>query len=209
MKKFFVTGTDTSVGKTLVSSALLLAMQGHYWKPIQSGIEKEASDRERVQHFTELSDTHFFPSTYALRASLSPDQAAQLENTEIDLAKCILPDIAPLIVEGAGGVLVPVNSNTLLIDLMKAYDLPVIIVSRGTLGTINHTLLTIEVLRQRGLSIQGVVFSGELNKKSQQSIEQWGHVKTLFHIPFFPALTKNVFQYWVRENKKTILEHFV
>lgn len=209
MKQFFITGTDTGVGKTLVSTVLLHALQGQYWKPIQSGIEEEIADMTWVQQFSGLSDAHFFSSTYALKAPLSPDQAAKLENITIDLSRCVLPNTSEqLIVEGAGGVFVPLNENECLLDLMKKFQLPIIIVCRGTLGTINHSLLTIQTLRHFGLPIHGIIFNGKLNKDSQAAIEKWGKVRTLFCVPHFENLTPVILQKWVMENKKQIQENF-
>ena len=200
MKRFFVTGTDTEVGKTLTSAILLLALQGHYWKPVQSG----DPDDVRVKQLTGLPETHFFPPVYSLKASLSPDQAAFRENISIDLEKISMPEnlTRPLIVEGAGGIFTPLNSNSCMLDLMRKLNLPIIIVSRGGLGTINHTLMTIEILRQRQFNIHGVIFSGKLNPDNQTAIEQRGNVRTLLHIPFFENVTiKN----WVEENRQSIL----
>lgn len=209
MKQFFITGTDTHVGKTLVSAILTLALQARYWKPIQSGIADEMADQDKVRALTGLPKTCFFPSTYALQASLSPDQAARLENIDIDLAQCILPNVSgSLIVEGAGGVHVPLNAHACMVNLMKQCALPVVIVARGTLGTINHTLLTIEALRARQLTIAGVIFSGELNFQNQQAIEKWGQVRTLLHIPKFTNVTPKVVQEWVRNNQYKIIEVF-
>lgn len=208
MKNFFVTGTDTNVGKTMCSAILTFALKGFYWKPIESGVANESSDRDTVQELTCFPDNHFFPSEYSLRASLSPDQAAGLENISIDLNRCHIPKIThPLIVEGAGGVFVPVNEDETMIDLMKKLDLPIVIVSRGTLGTINHTLLTIEVLRMHGLTIQGIVFNGELNPKNQLSIEAWGNTRTLFSIPFFNEVTPKELQNWAIAHHSIIMEN--
>ncbi len=210
MNKFFITGTDTNVGKTLVSAVLTLALQGYYWKPIECGLADEISDYKTIQQLTALPDIHFFPSNYSLKASLSPHQAAELENITIDINNCQLPmNSQPLIVEGAGGVFVPINQHECLLDLMKKFHLPIIIVSRGTLGTLNHTLLTIEALRTRGLNIYGVIFSGELNLKNQTTIEKWGEVKTLLHVPWFKEVTRNSLQTWVSQEKQKILEVFI
>jgi len=204
IQRFFVTGTDTGVGKTLVSSILTLALSGSYWKPIQSGIADEESEQEKVRALTGLEKEFIFPSTYSLKASLSPDQAAKREAISIDLKKIILPETSrALIVEGAGGVFVPLNATETILDLIKQLNFPVIIVSRGGLGTINHTLLTIEALRNRQLTIHGVIFSGELNPENQDAIEKFGKVRTLFHVPFFEKIEiKN----WVKEQRETILE---
>lgn len=205
MKGYFITGTSTGIGKTLTSAVLTFGLKGCYWKPIQSG----TSDRECVQTLTELPDTHFFASNYALQASLSPDQAARLENITIDLKTCVMPETSRiLLVEGAGGVFVPVNDNESIFDLMQKLHLPIVIVSRGTLGTINHTLLTIEALRHRKLEIHGVIFSGELNLESQRTIEKWGKVRTLLHIPFFENVSPATLQKWTSEHQSIIKENF-
>src|SRR4051812_44669988 len=116
MSQFFITGTDTNVGKTLVSAILTMALNAVYWKPVQSG----TSDKEQVQEWTQLSDNHFLPSLYSLKAALSPDQAARLENIKIELSNCTLPQIhQSLIVEGAGGVKSPLNEKECIIDLIK------------------------------------------------------------------------------------------
>lgn len=199
MKRFFVTGTDTEVGKTVTSAIFTLALPACYWKPVQSG----DPDDKRVQQLTELPANHFFPAAYSLKASLSPDQAARRENIQIDLEKIILPTTSgPLIVEGAGGIFTPLNDTTCMLDLMRKLNLPIIIVSRGGLGTINHTLMTIEVLRQRHFTIQGIVFSGQLNPENQYTIEKWGNVRTLLHVPF---LEKLAIKPWVEQNRKIIL----
>ena len=207
MKGFFVTGTDTGVGKTVTAAALTFALQGCYWKPIQSGLADDISDQQTVQILTGLAAQHFVPSTYQLQASLSPDQAAKREDIEIDLAHCQLPLTSqPMIVEGAGGVLVPLNAQASMLDLMQQIGLPVIIVSRGTLGTINHTLLTLGALRQRQIPIKGVVFSGEMHPDNQAAIQQFGQMDTLFHIPHFNNITAACFQTWVQAQQHNIRE---
>lgn len=201
MKGFFITGTDTDVGKTIISATLMLALKAHYWKPIQSG----ESDTAKVRHLTELPGTHFLPSIYSLKASLSPNQAAELENTKIELSHChSLITEHFCIVEGAGGVFTPLADQICLLDLMKLYQLPIIIVSRGTLGCINHALLTLAVLRQHQLPIQGIVFSGELNPRNQADIEKFGKVKTLFHLPQLEVNSPNILKTWVAENQSYI-----
>jgi dethiobiotin synthetase len=195
---YFITGTDTGVGKTLVSAILTSILQGCYWKPIQSGVAEEIPDLEQVKNWTQLSEGHFFPSRYTLQAPLAPDQAAALEKRKLDLDECILPSTPkPLIVEGAGGIYVPLNDQHTMLDLMKKLALPVIIVARGTLGTINHTLLTIEGLRRQEIPIHGVVFNGKLNPANQKAIEKWGQVRTLFQVPFFDTIDASILQRWI------------
>jgi len=205
---FFITGTDTGVGKTVVSAILVAALGGSYWKPIQSGIADELADKEQIQQWLDLPKQAFFPSTYSLQASLCPDQAARQENKTIELASCVLPQTtSPLIVEGAGGLLWPLNEESLLPDLIARLALPVIVVARGTLGTINHTLLTLAALDALKLPIHGVVFSGPLNPDNQAAIEKWGRVRTLFHLPLLDRLDGPRLQGWVSENRQRVLEN--
>lgn len=205
LKGFFVTGTDTNVGKTMVSSILMLALKAYYWKPVQSG----ESDTDYVKRITQLPAERFFSPQYALKASLSLDQAARLENITLDLSHCQLPKTDhPLIVEGSGGVYSPLNDHHHMLDLMAQIKLPVIVVARGTLGTINHTLLTIEAIRQRGLTIEGVIFSGELTLENKNSIEKWGKIRTLFHLPRFNSVTTESIHQWVSEHQQLIEEAF-
>lgn len=199
MKQYFITGTDTDVGKSVVAALLTLVFKACYWKPVQSG----SSDTLQVRQWTELPEDRFFPSTYAFKAALSPDQAAKLENTTIDIANCHLPETKQsLIVEGAGGVFAPLNTRERMIDLIKQLNIPVIIVARGTLGTINHTLLTIEALRQRQIPVRGVVFNGELNPDNQLAIEHWSGVKTLFHLPRLKEINRKTLQLWIERRNK-------
>lgn len=211
MNRYFITGTDTNVGKTLASAILTLACSGYYWKPLQSGLIDEVADVESVKTITNLPSTHFYPSTYQLQASLSPYHAATQENIEIDFSKLIETPFLKqhasqkCFIEGAGGLYVPITHDYMMLDLMAHWNYPVIIVARGTLGTINHTLLTIEALRQNNIKIQGIIFSGELNRINQETIEDRGQVKTLFTIPHFDLLSPTVIQQWVAQNQHTIL----
>lgn len=199
-KGYFITGTDTGVGKTLVAAILTFVLKGCYWKPIQSGVQDDLPDLEQVKKLTALPPDHFFPSRYLLQAALSPDQAAALEQVTLDLDQCVPPQTdKTLVVEGAGGIHVPINERENMLDLMQKLALPVVIVARGTLGTINHTLLTIEGLRQRGLPIQGVVFNGKLNPANQKAIEKWGQVRTMFQVPFFDTIDATRLRRWISE----------
>lgn len=206
MKQYFITGTDTNVGKTMVSAILTSVMKAHYWKPIQSGLTDDVSEQEKIKQLTNIDNTYLLASRYSLKASLSPDQAAELEHITIDFDQCAKPVINNhLIIEGAGGVYVPLNKDYCILDLIERYQMPVIIVARGTLGTINHTLLTIQALRQKKLPIHGVVFSGELNKESQKTIEHWGNVKTLFHVPHFESVNRMTVMKWISENASQVI----
>jgi len=209
MNRFFITGTDTGVGKTVVAAILTKILAGNYWKPIQTGITDDVLDRVTVKTLTDLPDHHFHASTYELKPRLSPNHAAELENVNIDIYQCHIPltDRA-LIIEGAGGVFVPLNQQHSMLDLMAHINFPVIIVSRGTLGTLNHTLLTIHALRQRNIKIHGVIFSGELNPANQKTIEQWGNIRTLLHVPHFERIEKSKLYAWMEQQKENILREF-
>lgn len=174
--KFFVTGTDTGVGKTLVSAVLMSGLRAVYWKPVQSG---EPGDTEWVRQATRLPDCHFARETYRFRHALSPHAAAVREGVEIDLGAFQAPVADRLIAEGAGGVLVPLNERHLMIGLMTRLGLPVLLVARSSLGTINHTLLSLEALRRRGLEVVGVVVNGPKDPDNEKAIAHFGQVRVL------------------------------
>ena len=200
----FVTGTDTGVGKTVVSAALMIALRPsgpmRYWKPIQTGIEQD-DDTATVAWLAGCSSAELLTSGVRLRRPVSPHLAARLSGVAIDLPP--LEDTfndasksSRLIVEGAGGALVPVNDLQFMTDLMARLDLPAVIAARSTLGTINHTLLTIEALRHRSLTIAGVVLVGPPNAENRRAIEQYGDVRVLGDMPIFDALTPDVLSAW-------------
>lgn len=190
-KGFFITGTDTDVGKTVASAFVQLHTDGTYWKPIQSGLE-DGTDTQFVKRLTSLEDDRFIPSRFVLNAPLSPHAAAKLDGVTIELSDFSLPCCSrPLVVEGAGGVMVPLNERNFMIDLMATLKLPTIIVARTALGTINHTLLTISVMRLAGISIAGVILNGEPNEGNKEAIMQYGNVKILAEIPRLSDLSKD------------------
>jgi dethiobiotin synthase len=174
---YFITGTDTGVGKTVVSAILCSGMRAAYWKPIQTGAKADCDSR-----FLEEFSSKVFPELYKLREPLSPHAAAQLEGVDVSLRKIVSsrpsPE-SPLIIEGAGGVLVPLNDRHFMIDLISEIGFPTIVVSRSTLGTINHTLLTLEALRQRKVLIAGVVLVGPRTSQNRYAIETHGRVPVL------------------------------
>ncbi len=185
----FITGTDTDIGKTVISAALTLALNGAYWKPIQAGLEG-GGDSAAVQRMTAMPDFRIHRPDYELRIPRSPHEAAQREGVRIALSDFVLPkDYRPLVVEGAGGVLVPLNETTLMVDLMAHLGLPVLMVARAALGTINHTLLSIEALRQRGLQIIGVVMNGPPDEANREAIEHYGKVQVIAEVPVLASLS--------------------
>ncbi len=190
MKGVFVTGTDTNVGKTLVAAWLARGWGADYWKPIQTGTA-EGTDPTTVARLAPMVVIH--PSTVELRAPLSPYEAARREQTRIDLSALVPPETdRPLVVEGAGGVLVPINEVALMIDLMARLDLPALVVARSTLGTVNHTLMTLEMLRRRRVPLLGVVMNGQRNPANRQAIEHFGGVPVLAEIQPLLAVTEAV-----------------
>ncbi len=185
--QIFITGTDTSVGKTIVSSWLCLHTGYDYFKPIQTGVS-EGRDSLLV---SEYSGACIYPEVYSYQAPLSPHLAAAAVHEIIDIERIQLPCSSRLVIEGAGGVLVPLNHEFLMVDLMKQINVPVILVASSRLGTINHTLLSLEALRSRGLDVPGVIVSGELNERVCHSIECYGNTRVLAQLPFVPDMNRS------------------
>jgi dethiobiotin synthetase/malonyl-CoA O-methyltransferase len=184
MSRVFVTGTDTGVGKTWVSAWLARSWGAAYWKPVQSGTV-EGWDADLVKEAA--PDATIFPSRHAFPDPLSPDQAAALVGVRIDLDDFELPDHdGPLVVEGAGGLLVPLDDLTLMADLMARLDLPLVLVARTGLGTINHSLLSIAEIRRRRLKLAGVILVGPEQRDNRDAIEHWGGVPVVAHLPPLP-----------------------
>ncbi len=189
-RRLFVTGTDTGVGKTVLCAMLLAARGGRYWKPVQSGA-REDSDSLAVARLSGRGPGCLLPEAYRLAAPLSPHEAARLEGVRIDPARLGIPPLPagePLVVEGAGGALVPLAPGLLMTDLMAALGLPVLVAARSGLGTINHTLLTLEALRARGLDVAGVVLCGPLNPANRRAIEEYGRVRVAGELEPLAAL---------------------
>ncbi|MBG6060780.1 dethiobiotin synthetase [Flavobacterium sp. CG_9.1] len=189
--KLFITGIGTDVGKTIASSIITEALEADYWKPIQAG-DLDNSDSHKVKSFLSNTKTVIHPNSYALNTPASPHFAAEIDKITIDLKKIIEPETANhLVIEGAGGVFVPLNSNDCVIDLIQP-DYKVVVVSRHYLGSINHTLLTIEALQNRKISIAGIVFSGDENKATESIILSKTGVKCIGRIEQEPYFDQNV-----------------
>jgi dethiobiotin synthetase len=189
--RLFITGTDTGIGKTLVSAMLMSGLNARYWKPVQSGLT-DITDTEWVKKHTNLDASRFFKESYRLKAPLSPHTSAALEGVHIDLEQFIIPQTPKdetLIIEGAGGIMVPLNEKELMIDLMIRCNAPVILVARSGLGTINHTLLSINQLRQENIEIFGVVMNGPKNTSNREAIEHISGVKVIAEIEPLAAIT--------------------
>ena len=190
MKPLIVTGTDTGIGKTVVAAMLTLALDGYYWKPIQSGIE-DGTDAQRIAALTGLPPDRIVRERYVLTQPLSPHRAAELDDVRIDFASLALPRVPGdrwLVVEGAGGVLVPITRNLLQIELFTRWAAPVVVVARTRLGTINHTLLTLEALRRRDVEVLGIVFVGESMSDSERTLAEFSGAKRLGRLPPLPRV---------------------
>jgi dethiobiotin synthetase len=204
LRGLFVTGTDTGVGKTVVAAALLHRYRGSlpvcYWKPIQTGIDQD-DDTAEASRLGECQPHEVLDAGIRLPRPLSPHLSAKLSGTSIALEPVL--DIlqndrrkAFWVVEGAGGVLVPINETEMMSDLMSGLGWPIVIAARSSLGTINHTLLTLEALRRRSLWVLGVVMVGEKNPDNREAIERYGRVTVLGEMPRFNPLTPAHVKQW-------------
>ena len=208
LRGLFITGTDTGVGKTVTAAALMhryrAAAPLRYWKPIQTGIEED-DDTAVVRDLGGCAGQEIFDQGARLPRPVSPHLAARLHGSAIEVKSMIQlaagePPQARWIVEGAGGVLVPLNGKEKMIDLMARLGLPAVVVARSSLGTINHTLLTLEALRSRELVVAGVVMVGESNSDNRAAIEEFGNVPVLAEMPRFGVLTSDALGQWAREH---------
>lgn len=189
--KIFVTGIGTDVGKTIASSIITEALEADYWKPIQAG-DLENSDSHKIKSYISNPLTHIFPNSYALQTPASPHLAAELDGIRIDPAAIVEPDTErPLVIEGAGGIFVPINESETIVDLIRK-EYKVIIVSRHYLGSINHTLLTVEALQNRGITIAGFVFNGGINEATERIIMDKTGIPMIGRIEQEPYFDKNV-----------------
>ena len=187
----FITGTDTGVGKTLLSALLVAALQRKYWKPIQTGA-CEGTDQQAVMKWADVPEDRTCPEAYIFNPPLSPHLAAEEKGIEIDFERIRRPSSSsPLIIEGAGGLLVPINSKQLMLDLTIHLNVPIVIASRTTLGTINHTLLTLAAARNARVDIRGVVMIGHENSENRRSIERYGSAPVIGSIPWLDHIDRS------------------
>ena len=182
-RTIIVTGTDTDIGKTVFAAALAGALDASYWKPVQAGMEG-GGDAVTVATLAGLPSGRILPEAYRLQTPCSPHRAAEIDGVEIQIDRLALPVVdGPLIVEGAGGVLVPITRDVLFVDLFARWAQPVVLVARTGLGTINHSLLSIEALRSRGVPILGIAFVGDPVEDSEATIARIGDVRRLGRLP--------------------------
>lgn len=190
-ESFFITGTDTGVGKTVVSALLCVGLDATYWKPVQTGT-REGTDTETVMRLAKLPRARTLPESYRFKPPVSPHLAAKWAGVRIELRKIKLP--APvqgsLIAEGAGGVLVPLNRTQLMTDLMRHLNLPVLLVARTSLGTINHTLLSLAALRASRLDVRGAIMVGKPNRDNKAAIERYGQIPVAGIVPLLRRIDR-------------------
>jgi dethiobiotin synthetase len=197
--QYFVTGIGTEIGKTVVSAILTEYLQADYWKPVQSG-DLDWTDMMKVQSLISNPRTVFHPERHLFKEPLSPHASAALEGVHIALSDFTLPQTSnTLVVEGAGGLMVPLNEQDLMIDLIQQLHIPVILVSQNYLGSINHTMLSIEALKHRKIPIAGIVFNGKSNSATESFIENNSHLPVLFRIDQLAEISPEAIKGFVRE----------
>ncbi|OSJ13519.1 dethiobiotin synthase [Bradyrhizobium canariense] len=194
-QRIVVTGTDTGIGKTVFSAGLADLLGANYWKPIQAGLERE-TDAELVARLGSLSPDRIIPELYRLRTPVSPHQSAEIDGVRIEPESLNVPDTGerPLVIEGAGGLMVPLRGDTLYIDVFERWRLPIVLCASTALGTINHSLLSIEALRTRQIPILGIAFIGEPNAETQIAIREIGRARWLGRLPWLSPLAADTLQ---------------
>ncbi len=204
VSRLVVCGTDTDVGKTVVSAWLVQGLRASYWKPVQSGLDG-GGDRERVSQLLNLPPERMLPEAYAFREPVSPHWAAELDNKALDPAQLTIPrHHGSLVVETAGGLMVPLTRSWLQIDQLVEWQLPIVLVARSGLGTLNHTLLSLEALKRRNLMVLGVVLNGPLHADNPRTLEQFGGIPVLAQLPpQAPLSAKGLEQLWHEQNLTT------
>ena len=181
--RIVVCGTDTDVGKTVVSAWLVQGLHATYWKPVQSGLD-DGGDRDRICQLLNLPPERWLREAYAFRRPLSPHWAAECDSQELDPGCLGLPPCnGPLVVETAGGLMVPLNRSWLQIDQLQRWQLPVVLVARSGLGTLNHTLLSLEAMRRRGITVLGLILNGPPHADNPGTLEQFGGIPVLAQLP--------------------------
>ena len=189
--KFIICGTDTDIGKTLISSFFVKGLNSFYWKPIQSGIESQ-TDSQTVEKLAQVGKEKIIKEAYVFTKPLSPHWAAEIDQKTINLDKLRLPKVqGPLIVETAGGLMVPITRNFLQIDQIKQWNLPVILVCKSSLGTLNHTLLSIEALKQRNIEILGLVVNGEKHLDNPKTLVDFSGIPLIAEFPYIKKMDSN------------------
>lgn len=204
-KRYFITGIGTEVGKTIISAIVTEALEADYWKPIQAG-DLENSDTHKVQKLVRNDKTIFHENAYALNTPMSPHASAEIDGIKLQVKNIKAPHVKKdLVVEGAGGLLVPLNEKETIIDLIKKEDV-VVLVSRHYLGSINHTLLSIEALKSRGIERIGIIFSGEEHPTTENIIKKIGKVQVIGRVDEEPYFDENVVLEYAEKFRKKLCE---
>ena len=191
--KFIICGTDTDIGKTLISSFFVRGLNSFYWKPIQSGLESQ-TDSQTVQTLAQVSKDKIIKEAYVFTKPLSPHWAAEIDQKTINFKMLRLPKVnGPLIVETAGGLMVPITRNFLQINQIKQWNLPVILVCKSSLGTLNHTLLSIEALKRRNIEILGLVVNGEKHLDNPKTLVEFSGIPLITEFPHIKKIDSNNF----------------
>lgn len=199
--KYFVTGIDTDSGKTLVSAILCEALEADYWKPIQAGLPK---DSDTVKSLLTNATSQIHPERFVLTSPMSPHAAAKIDNVSITVDDFTIPGSDRLIIEGAGGCMVPINDEEFIIDMIVKFRHEVILVADLYLGSINHSILTIEALQRRGIKIKGIVFNGPSNPESERIILNYGNVPCLLRIARENVVDKSTVRKYAAVLKKNL-----
>jgi len=187
--RIVVTGTDTDVGKTVFAAGLTRLLEGVYWKPVQAGLDGE-TDTETVRRLSGLDQGHFLAETWRLEQAASPHLAAEREGIELDSESLSVPALdRPLIIEGAGGLMVPLNRRELYIDVFARWKAPVVLCARTRLGTLNHTLLSLEALARRAIPVIGIALIGDAHADNERTLAALGGVPVLGRLPKLDPLT--------------------
>lgn len=205
MKTYFITGIGTEVGKTIASAIVTQALEADYWKPVQAG-ELDSSDSMKVKTLIDNDQSKFHPETYRLNHPMSPHAAAERDGVEIDIASFETPKTNNhLVIEGAGGLLVPLNTKDTILDLIETLNCEVILVSRHYLGSINHSLMSIDILKQRNIPIKGILFNGNENKDTESIITKMSGIEVLGRIDELDDLNKSVIHSIAQDLKNKLI----
>ncbi len=205
-----VCGTDTDVGKTIVSALLVQGLNATYWKPIQSGLDEDG-DTGRLSRIIDLPQSRRIPEAYKFKAPVSPHWAAEKENRLVDPNNLKLPKVnSLLVVETAGGLLVPLNRQLLQIDQLTYWKLPILLVAKTGLGTLNHTLLSLEALRNRNLPVLGIMLNGPSHQDNPKTLEEFGGIPIIGQLPLFAELSAEALaDQWKKQNLGIIFERLL
>lgn len=203
INKYFITGIGTEVGKTVISAIVTEALEADYWKPVQAG-DLEHSDSDKVKELISNSRTIFHPNSFALKTPMSPHAAAEIDGVEISAEKIIEPETDNnLVIEGAGGLLVPLNDVQTIAELIKP-DHKVILVSRHYLGSINHTLLTVEALKRRDLDCMGIIFNGAPNPSTEEVISKMTNLPVLLRVSEEKNIDREMVARYAKQLKRNL-----